>query len=333
MAMQDRAYALRCFEENLRPIAELYFGAELIAPENLPLDRVGEKAIILFANHSGMGLSWDNIILDFLVYDRLRAALGADHAIELKPVRLVDPLFLSHRTVDLFGIKDWWRRMGCVAATSANFEAAVQQRRIIIVSPEGTAGIAKGPRKRYQLQRFSSSLLRMAHMHGALLVPVSIVNAEYLNPWNISLPWVNAVGRRLGFPFVPLGSGALQALLPATYLNPRPAKLTYVVHPALEFEGGVTNTRAELQEEAESFRHAHQARLNADVLAYHGPYNKLTRKRGQNSDSTLRPHRWHEMFLKTAGEPDWLASLYKLPVGYPVIAAARRLSRKSGYPA
>jgi 1-acyl-sn-glycerol-3-phosphate acyltransferase len=302
--MQDNAYTLRCFEENLRPLAERYFGAQLVSPENFPVDQVGKRAIILFANHSGMGLSWDNIMLDFLIYDRLRTVLGdAERAIDLKPVRLVDPLFLSHRAVDLFGIKDWWRRMGCVAATSANFEAAVQKRRVVIVSPEGVAGIAKGPHKKYRLQRFSSSFLRMAYAYGALLVPVSIVNAEYLNPWNISLPWVNAAGRRLGFPFVPIGSCALQSLLPATYLTARPAKLTYVLHRACEVEVDTGKTYPQLRAEAESFRQAHQARLNADVLAYHAPYNKPLRRRQPNLDRALRPHRWHESFLKTAGEP------------------------------
>lgn len=325
--MQDSAYTLRCFEENLRPIAEHYFGAQLISPENFPVDQVGKRAIILVGNHSGMGLSWDNIILDFLIYDRLRTALDDAHrAIDLKPVRLVDPLFLSHGAVDPFGIKDWWRRTGCVAATSANFEATVQERRIVIVSPEGIAGIAKGPSRKYQLQRFSSSFLRMAHTYGALLVPVSIVNAEYLNPWNISLPWVNVLGRRLGFPFIPLGGGALQALLPATYLTPRPAKLTYVMHKPADFQGNMARTYPELRAEAELFRQVHQTRVHADVRAYHRPYNKLPRRQKADLCTIFRPHLWHELFLKTAGEPRWLAALHKLPVGYPVIAIARRLA-------
>jgi len=332
--MQDSAYTLRCFEENLRPIATHYFGAQIVAPENFPVDQVGKKAIILVGNHSGMGLSWDNIILYFLVYDRLRTAFGDAHrAIAHKPVRLVDPLFLSRGTVALFGIQDWWRRTGCVAATSANFEAAVRERRIVIVSPEGIAGIAKGPHRKYQLQRFSSSFLRMAHTYGALVVPVSIVNAEYLNPWNVCLPWVNDVGRWMGFPFIPIGSGLLQAALPATYLNPRPAKLTYVLHPPVEFDGGIPKTYPELRAEAELFRQAHQMRLNADVLAHHGPYHQPPGSREPDLSRILRPYRWHELFLKTAGEPDWIAALYKLPLGYPLIALGRRLAGKTKYPA
>jgi 1-acyl-sn-glycerol-3-phosphate acyltransferase len=322
--MQDSAYTIRCFEENLRPIAENYFGAELVAPENFPIDQVEKRPILLVGNHSGMGLSWDNIIFDFLVYDLLRKAFADPHrAINTKPIRLVDPLFLSHKTVALFGINDWWRRTGCVSATSANLEIAVRDRRIVIVSAEGVAGIAKGPRRRYQLQHFSSSFLRMAHAYGALVVPVSIVNAEFLNPCNISLPWINAVGRKLGFPFIPIGTAALQALLPATYLNPRRAKLTYVLHPPIDFQAGPSGTYPELRAEAEAFRQAHQQRLNAEVRIHHRPYNQSPRQ----LDNSLRPHRWHESFLKTAGEPRWLAALYKVPLGYPAIAIARSLSR------
>jgi 1-acyl-sn-glycerol-3-phosphate acyltransferase len=326
-ALQDSVYTLRCFEENLRPIAEHYFGARLIAPENFPLDQVGKRAIILVANHSGMGLSWDNIILDFLIYDQLRTAFGDAHrAIDLKPVRLVDPLFLSHSTLALFGIKEWWRRTGCVAATSENFEAAVQARRIVIISPEGVAGISKGPHRRYQLQKFSSSFLRMAHNFGALVAPISIVNAEYLNPWNISLPRINALGRKLGFPFIPVGSSTLQALVPATYLNPLPAKLTYVIHHPIAFEGGVDKTYSELRAEAEAFRLAHQMRLKSEVLAHHSPYNAILHRCNQKLDKVLRPYLWHEIFLETAGEPGWLTALYKLPFGYPAIAIARRFT-------
>ena len=328
--MQDSAYTLRCFEENLRPLAEHYFGAQLIAPENFPLHQVGKRAIFLIGNHSGMGLSWDNIILDFLLYDLLRHSFADPHrAIATKAVRVVDALFLSHHTVALFGIQDWWRRTGCVAATSANLEAAVRANRIIILSPEGVAGIAKGPHRRYQLQHFSSSFLRMAHQYGALIVPVSIVNAEYLNPWNISLPWVNTLGRKLGFPFVPIGTAALQAILPATYLAPRRAKLTYVLHPPIDVQPLPAKTYPALRAETEAFRQASQTRLNAEVRIHHRPYNHAPPASDPALNNVLLPHRWHELFLKTAGEPPWLAALYKLPLGYPALALARRFARKT----
>ncbi len=317
----DPDYCRRCFEENLRPIAEDYFGARLIDPDNFPLAEVGRRPIIVVANHSGMGLSWDNIILDFLLYDLMRAQVGAQQAIAQKAVRLVDPLFISHVTVAPFGLRGWWSRIGCVAATSANFEQAMAARRIVIVSPEGVAGISKGAGRRYRLQRFSSSFLRMAHAHGALVVPVSVVNGEYLNPLNVSWSWLNRIGRWFGFPFVPVGTGMLQALIPAAYLNPRPARLTYVVHEPVDFDVDPLRSHDQLTAEAETFRQAHQIRLDAAVKTYDLP-------RAQTAKPGRSPFFWHEMFLKTAGDSAWLAILYKIPLGYPLIWLARRIARR-----
>ncbi len=316
----DPDYCLRCFEENLRPIAEDYFGARLIDSGNFPLTEVGKRPIIIVANHSGMGLSWDNIILDFLLYDLMRAQVGPQQAIAQKAVRLVDPLFISHVTVAPFGLRGWWSRIGCVAATSANFEQAMAARRIVIVSPEGVAGISKDPGQRYRLQRFSSSFLRMAHAHGAVVVPVSVVNGEYLNPLNISWPWLSHIGRWFGFPFVPVGTGMVQALIPATYLNPRPARLTYVVDQPIDFAVDLSLSRDQLRAEAEAFRQVHQRRLDAAVKIHDMPGARPA-KPGR------APFFWHEMFLKTAGDPPWLAMLYKIPLGYPLIWLARSLRR------
>lgn len=324
--MPDPGYIRACYEENLRFIATEFFRARMVGAENLPLAEVGKRPIILVANHSGMGLSWDNIILDFLVYDRLLQASGdADWAIANKVVRLVDPLLISRQTVQPFGIADWFAKTGCVAASSANFEAAMRENRIVLVSPEGVAGIAKGPWRKYRLQPFSSSFLRMAHAFGALVVPVSVVNAEYLNPWNICLGWVNAVGRRLGFPFSPLGFAAFQALLPATYLTPRPARLTYVVHPAETFDAP-----SDPKAEAEAFRRRQQVRLDEAVCQYHAPYDLRSLFDGFRTSKRRKlysPFFWHEMFLKTASKPAWMGLLYKIPLGYGLIALANRWVR------
>lgn len=329
----DHDYTLRCYEDNIRGIAEDFFRARLVFPDNFPIGDIGERAIIVVANHSGMGLSWDNIILDFLIYDLLLRRFG-DPAIAVchKPVRLVDPLLISHKTVTPFGIADWWRRIGCVPATYQAFEQAVVAKQIVLVSPEGVAGIAKGPRRRYQLQRFSTSFLRLAHQHGALIIPVSVVNGEYLNPLNWSFGRINRIGRRLGFPFVPIGLGALQAMLPAAYLAPFPARLTYVVHPAIDIAPSTDALSSEvLHAEAESFRQCHQLRLTRDVASYHQPYELrswLRHLRAARDRRASIPLFWPAMFLRTAGEPSWLALLYAIPFGFPLLQLARYVIRR-----
>jgi hypothetical protein len=67
-------------------------------------------------------------------------------------------------------------------------------------------------------------------------------------------------------------------------------------------------------------------RLNTQVLELHSPYNEILRRQSPDLYKVLRPYLWHELFLKTAGEPGWLAALYKWPVGYPAIAIARRFT-------
>ena len=110
----------------------------------------------------------------------------------------------------------------------------------------------------------------------------------------------------------------------ATYLAPRPARLTYVVHEAIDFSAVRFPSHAELRAEAEAFRQDHQARLTAQVQEHHAPYNRAPKGR------MMRSFFWHEMFLKTAGEPGWLARLYKVPLGYPLIWLARRFTPRQG---
>jgi len=327
----DPAYTERCFEENLRFLAEEYFRARLIGEQHLPLDQIGKRAIIVVANHSGMGLSWDNIILDFLLYDLLKRHHGGDgaRAVRAKVVRIVDPLLVSHTMVRPFGIADWWTRIRALPATFANFERAVQDKQMILVSPEGVAGIAKGYHRRYRLQRYSSGFLALAHKYGATVVPTSVVNAEYLRPYNYSFEPTNRWARKIGMPFLPLGLGLPQLLFPATYLTAWPAKLTYVLHEPIEYLADeVARSRDALAAETRSFAERHQALLLRAVAAHHAPFDLTSLWRSFRASRRKRmylPFFWHEMFLRTAGVPKAWAPLFKVPAGYPLIWAARRL--------
>jgi hypothetical protein len=330
----DLAYTMDCFEENLRPIAEDYFRARLVDEHCFPFDELGERAIILLPNHSGMGLSWDNIILDFLVYDLLKRRQGdAERAARGKVVRLVDPILITRTFVRPFGIDDWWTRIGCVPATFAQFEQAVRDRKLILLSPEGVAGIAKGYHRRYQLQRYSTSFLALAHRYGATVVPISVVNAEYLRPFAYCVAWVNRLIRKIGMSFLPLGLGMLELLFPATYMNVLPSKLTYVLHEPVRY--GVSPSpvsRDALRAEADAFRARHQDMLRGAVAKYHAPYalkELWSRFLASPRKRAMLPFLWHELFLRTAGMPWVLAFLYKIPLGYPLVWLARSVIRRA----
>jgi hypothetical protein len=327
----DPIYTFHCYEENLRFIAEDYFRAELVNHEHFPVNEVGKRPIILLPNHSGMTLSWDNIILDFLIYDLLKIARNScEEALFHKVVRIVDPILVGDRGVTPFGIERWWSRTGCLSATYANFERAVKDKRIVCVSPEGVAGIAKGFSRRYELQRFSSSFMSLALQYSAIVISVSIVNAEYLRPYNYTNGWLNSVFRIWGMPFGSMGIGVSQLLFPATFLTPMPAKLTYVLEQPVEFKIPERQlNREELRVATDSFRIRHQELLSQAVLRFHKPYALKSlwhRFWRSHQKKMFLPFFWHEMFLETAGDLPWLHWLYKIPLGYPIIWIVKRLA-------
>ena len=71
----------------------------------------------------------------------------------------------------------------------------------VLIYPEGVPGIAKGFNRKYELQRFSSSIVRMAVKHKTDIIPVATVNAEYINPLSFSFDGVNRIVKKLAFHF------------------------------------------------------------------------------------------------------------------------------------
>jgi hypothetical protein len=193
------------------------------------------------------------------------------------------------------------------------------------------AGIAKGFHRRYRLQRYATSFMRLAHRYGAVVVPVSVVNAEYVRPFNYCMPAIDRIGRAFGLPFVPLGLGMLQFLIPANYLTPMPAKLTYVVHPPqlIDIAEHPMSDDA-IVRAVEDFRSVQQHELDASVRAHHRPFGLrelATRFWTAKERKWFFPFFWHEMFLTTAGVPAAIAHLHKVPLAYPLIWAAKRLAK------
>ena len=76
--MYDKEYTRRCYEENLRFVREEYLRAEVHGKENIPFEEAEKRAVIFVANHSGMTLSWDNIIFDFCLYEELKKYYNND---------------------------------------------------------------------------------------------------------------------------------------------------------------------------------------------------------------------------------------------------------------
>ena len=189
----------------VRPLYERYFRVVSHDAHHLP----AEGAAILAANHSGM--------------------LPIDAAmLYLDVLRHTDPPRVPRPIVDLFVpllpiVNTVFARVGAVSGTRANVEALLDAGELLMIFPEGTAGIGKGFARRYQLQRWTVGHAELALRHRTPVVPVGIVGAEEAWP---------QVARIEAHPF-----GAPWIPIPATPL-PLPARFhVYYGEPLFLHEG------------------------------------------------------------------------------------------------
>ena len=183
-----------------------------------------ERPLIYASNHSGMAFPWDAMmfgagLLQLNNYDQKKSIRG-----------LTAPMLSQTKLMHPYLIDDLWKRAGGVDATSLNFETMMQyQDSNLLIYPEGVPGIGKGFDKKYQLQRFSTSFIRMSIKYKTDVIPVSTVNAEYINPYSYNSNTITRLINKIGIPFLPLGlSLLLVPLQPWAFYMAFPANLTYV---------------------------------------------------------------------------------------------------------
>jgi 1-acyl-sn-glycerol-3-phosphate acyltransferase len=165
----------------LRPLHQRWFRVSAHGIENIPR----EGAAVLVANHSGV-LPFDGAMVCIDVLRRMT------------PPRVVRPV------ADVFVpklpfVSTLFARGGVVAGTRGNARALLDQGELLLIFPEGTAGIGKPFRDRYHLQRWTVGHAELALRHRAPVVPVGIVGAEEQFPFVVRLP-IHA----LGVPYLPL---------------------------------------------------------------------------------------------------------------------------------
>jgi 1-acyl-sn-glycerol-3-phosphate acyltransferase len=151
--------------------------------EHVPAD----GPAILVANHGGL-LPFDGAmcVLDvFLHTDPPRL-----------PRTLVDRFAGSLPFVNVF-----FARAGQVVGTRENFRELLRRGELVLVFPEGMAGIRKTVAQRYRLQPFHAGFAEEALRARVPIVPVTIVGAEDQAP---ILYDVRPLARRLGLPVAPI---------------------------------------------------------------------------------------------------------------------------------
>ena len=92
----------------------------------------------------------------------------------------------------------------------------IEQDTILLYAPEGLRGPSKGWQKRYQLEKFDPSFIRISQNNQTPIAPVICIGNENLHPWTINITKLqNKLQKLFKLPFVPLSP-----LLPIFILFP-----------------------------------------------------------------------------------------------------------------
>jgi 1-acyl-sn-glycerol-3-phosphate acyltransferase len=202
---RDPIYASR-WAATLGLLYRRYFRAQAEGIDNLP----ATGRVILVANHSG-ALPYDALML--------MQAVALEHPAR----RLVRPL-LEDDVFHFPYLGTFLNRLGAVRACPENAERLLADGQPVAVFPEGSQGIGKLFKDRYQLQRFGrGGFVKLAMRTGSPIVPVAIVGAEEAAPLLARMTWL---GRVVGLPH-----------LPVTPVVPLPSKWTLRFGAPLDLAG------------------------------------------------------------------------------------------------
>jgi 1-acyl-sn-glycerol-3-phosphate acyltransferase len=173
-----------------------YFRVEVHGIQNVP----AEGRVLLVSNHSGQ-LPFDGAMLEIaLLFDR-------------DPPRAVRAL-MDVWVPTLPFVSTFMARCGQVVGTPENCRRLLAADEALLVFPEGTRGLNKLYKERYQLQRFGPGFMRLALESSAPIVPVGVVGAEEQAPALFDL---KPLAKLLSMPAMPVTPTLLPFPLPVRY--------------------------------------------------------------------------------------------------------------------
>ncbi len=167
----------------MRGLYDVWFRVHSEGHQHIP----AEGAAIIAANHSGT-----------LPFDAMM--LWTDIARRSTPPRLAR-VIADHFVPNLPFVSTMFARTGAVGGSRSNVARLLERGELVGVFPEGTPGIGKHFRERYQLKSWRVGHIELALKHRVPVVPVAIIGAEEQMPQIGRI----AVGSKLfGAPYLPV---------------------------------------------------------------------------------------------------------------------------------
>ncbi|MEH2055604.1 MAG: 1-acyl-sn-glycerol-3-phosphate acyltransferase [Nostoc sp.] len=244
----DPKYQQAFRSEVLGPIVKYYFRGELQQVENLP----PTGPLIVAMNHAGMCFPWDFLTLGYL----LSEAKGW----VVQPV--ASPALFEHPWVIWWLPPKWSQVLGGVRAELDDFEAAIAQDKILLYAPEGIRGPLKGWKKRYQLEKFDVSFMKLSDRYHIPILPVVCIGSEFLHPWAVNFTKLQQLVKLPFLPFSPLILVLL--LFPSMGIWAIRTRLRYFISPLepAELDNHSNKGRTVAYQQAQQLREKLQFQIN-----------------------------------------------------------------------
>lgn len=260
-----------------------YYRPEFIGFDEYPQRNNPDVPLMFVSNHSGMAFPWDAMVFGSGLYQICKAKN------EKQIKALTAPMLSETNLMNPYMIPDFWKKVGGIDATSLNFETMMHQKEHdILIYPEGVPGIGKGFDKRYQLQRFSTSFVRMALKYKTDIIPVFSINGEHINPYSYRSKTINNIIQKIGIPYLPVGILTLLIpIFPWLFYFGMPAKFYFVkgtrirLSDILDYDNFEELTEAQIKQVRDEIHRQMQLDIDNAAAKY-----------------AQQPYQWKDLFKK-----------------------------------
>jgi len=285
----DNEYLESIYNELFMRLAPYYFRPEMIGFEDYPARNNPDVPLIFISNHSGMAFPWDALIFGGGLYqicqDKNERFVRILTAPALSETNLMNPYMLTN----------FWKKLAGIDATSLNFETMMNIKDTdVVIYPEGVPGIGKGFNRKYQLQRFSTSFIRMSLKYKTDVIPIFSINGEYINPHSYRWKFINFLSQKVGIPYIPIGFlTLLMPIFPWIFYFGMPAGFYFVrgkrISPYKMTDKDFDDlTKPEIEAIRDEVQRLSQIEINKAVEEY-----------GQ------KPYRWGDLFSRWRKNPKY----------------------------